>query len=238
MSLLPSMTEWSLHSDRGEAAFRRLSALAPLQENDVAILNQAARTAQSSPARHDLQIRLHLTGDPVLILDGWAHRSCLLADGRRQITGVLLPGDILLSTGLSGRVHATITAITTVSYCTLPRAEIETNAGLTQALDANRAVEEDQLRRQIVRLGALDALERIVDWLLELYERQKACGTASGDTMALPLTQEMMADALGLTSVHVNRMLSVLRREKLVTVQNGRAVFLNRDRCRSMVGDL
>jgi CRP-like cAMP-binding protein len=230
------MNSPAFSSDRGVPALRRLAALAPLDENGVSVLKRATETPRFGTARRDLPIKLDLASDPVLILDGWAHRSCLLADGRRQITGFLLPGDILLSTGLAGSVHATVTAITAVAYCTLPRTEIGAHTGLAQALDASRAIEEHQLRRQIVRLGRLDALERIVDWLLELHDRLEASGSATGETMFLPLTQEVMADALGLTSVHVNRMLGVLRRENLLTVQNGRAVFLDRNRCRSMIG--
>jgi len=210
--------------------------LAALDQDDMAVLRLAAEAPRSAVARRDMTSGLASAQDPVLILEGWAHRSSLLADGRRQITGLLLPGDLLVSSSINGSPDATITAITPVTYCSLPAGSIAARSGLTQALQASRAIEEGLLRRHIVRLGRLDALERIADWLLEIYERLEASGSCSNETMPLPLTQEIMADALGLTSVHVNRMLGVLRRENLLTIQGGRALFLDRARCRSMVG--
>jgi len=176
------------------------------------------------------------TSSVVLILEGWAHRSYLLPDGRRQITELLLPGDMLVSASASDSPDVSITAITAVTHCSFPVSSVKDRPGLAQALRASRTVEEARLRRQIVRLGRLDAMERIADWLLELYDRLEASGSCFGETMPLPATQEIMADTLGLTSVHVNRTLGALRHDNLISMQSGRVVFLDRDRCRSMVG--
>lgn len=73
----------------------------------------------------------------------------------------------------------------------------------------------------ITRLGRLDAYERILDLLLEFNERLTLSGIASDGHFPLPLTQEMMADALGLTPVHVNRMLQRARSEAVLTWRGG-----------------
>lgn len=215
-------------------ALRRVGDFASLDEQDIALLRSCAQSPKYVQARRDLPANLFAARGAVLILDGWAHRSCLLADGRRQITGLLLPGEIVASSSIAGSVDSTVTAITPVNCCWLPENTVATRPNLAQALDGMRAMEEQSLRRQIVRLGRLDALERIADWLLEIYERLEASGSCIGDTMPLPVTQETIADVLGLTSVHVNRVLGVLRRENVLTVQGGRVIFLDRERCRSI----
>ena len=221
---------------RSTPALARLAALAPLDEADLAVLASATDMPRSVPARRDMTASLADLSAPVLILEGWAHCSVLMADGRRQIIDFLLPGDLLLGPSLAGGSDASVTAITSVTYCPLPASAIAARPALTEVLEASRALEERRLRRHIVRLGRLDALERITDWLLELHERLEASGTSTGDTMPLPVTQEIMADSLGLTSVHVNRMLGALHRENLLNIQSGRATFLDRASCRSMVG--
>lgn len=217
------------------AAIRRLVAVAPLDGDAIALLHAASEKARLAPARRDMTANIREARGPVLILDGWAHRSSLLADGRRQIVEFLLPGDIVTDDPLATGPSLTATALTPVSFCTLPADAMMTRPDLAHALRIGAAIQEGSLRRQIVRLGRMDAIERVTDWMLELYDRLELAGLCAGETMPLPLTQEIMADALGLTSVHINRMLAMLRRDGLLNVQSGRATFLNRNRCRAMV---
>jgi CRP-like cAMP-binding protein len=74
------------------------------------------------------------------------------------------------------------------------------------------------MMRNIVRLGRLSAYERIADWLLEMYERLGSAGLTRGNSFEMPLTQETLADALGLTTVHVNRTLQSLRLNGVLSV--------------------
>lgn len=116
------------------------------------------------------------------------------------------------------------------------RPSVAPGTGLNGALSVLGLIKEQSLRRQIVRVGRLDALDRLADWLLDLHARLDTAGLCVGNTMPLPLTQEVIGDALGLTSVHVNRTLSALRREGLIDVQGKQAIILNADRCRALVG--
>lgn len=217
-------------------AFRRLASLAPLEDADLKALAAAAHAPRTATAKRDFTASLANAGGPVLILGGWALRACLLSDGRRQITDLFLPGDIISDPPADRRSSYSIGAITAVTWCTLDPASIAPESGLHKALSAVELIREQSLRRQIVRLGRLDALDRLTDWLLELHARLAAAGLCVSNTMPLPLTQEVIADALGLTSVHVNRTLSALRRAGLIEVQGGRATILNADRCRAIVG--
>jgi len=222
--------------DQLPPAFRRLASLAPLDATDLKALEAAAHAPRTAAAKRDFTGSLSSASGPVLILDGWALRACLLSDGRRQITELFLPGDIISSEPTDQRSSYSIGAITAVTWCALDPASAAPGTGLNQALCAVELLKEQALRRHIVRLGRLDALDRLADWLLELYARLDSAGSCVGNTMPLPLTQEVIGDALGLTSVHVNRTLSALRREGLIEVQGGRAIILNADRCRAMVG--
>lgn len=212
----------------------RLSRLAPLGPDDLAIVVAAAAGARSVAPRQDLTAAWRAAA-PVLILDGWAHRSALLADGRRQISEILLPGDVVVNDPIAEGRHLAVSTTTALTYCSLPSDRIAEQPALTTALKVARSLEQRLLRRQILRLGRMGALERVVDWLLELYERLGACGLASDGEMPLPLTQEIMADALGLTNVHVSRTMTLLRRDNLIIVQGGRATFLDPLRCRAIV---
>ena len=84
---------------------------------------------------------------------------------------------------------------------------------LAQAYAVSHALEEAYLLAQITRLGRLNALERLADVMLELRERLALSGLVRGDTFDMPLTQEMLADVLGLTPVHINRMVQQARRQ-------------------------
>lgn len=113
-----------------------------------------------------------------------------------------------------------ITAITEVTLCHVPP-HAQAGPGLRTAYAMSRALEEVYLFRQIARLGRLSAYERFVDWVTEMRERLSLVGLASPHGFPVPLTQELMADALGLTSVHVNRTLQLMKREGLMEMRSG-----------------
>lgn len=190
----------------------RLARLVPLGSEDIAALASAAEKRRIVRARRDLVTEGQDIGETRLIVDGWAARVRQLADGRRLFLSFLLPGDLI---GLCRQPQplavSTVIALTEVSVCAAPSASSASR--LDQAYAISHALEEAYLLSHITRLGRLNAQERIGDFLLEIYERLSMAGLASTDGFDVPLTQESMADALGLTPVHVNRMLQSLRRE-------------------------
>lgn len=202
-------------------AIRRLTSLAPLDADDLAWLAAAMQRAHQVRVRRELMVEGREVVHPQLILSGWAARVRILLDGRRQFLSFVLPGDVI---GLYRQdapiATSTVVALTEVSAC--PLTDTDLSAGFTQALAVSGALDEAFLLAQIARLGRMSALERIADLMLELHERLTANGMAEERSFDLPITQEILADAMGLTAVHVNRMLQTARRSGDLLWANGR----------------
>lgn len=225
-------------SDRNHPpASQRLVALSGFDADQQAAIARCLARPQRSSARQNIVACGDVLPPLLALLEGWAYRWCVLADGRRQIIQILLPGDIVgASPARLPEVH-NLTALTSVAYSvaspSLPQADGD---HLAQAVGVSRAWQERFLHRQITRLGRMSAHERVVDWLLEIRDRLQLAG-CDGDEMLVPLTQEMMADALGLTSVHINRTLQSLRRSRLLEFERGRVTFLDHSGCEMMIGE-
>lgn len=182
-------------------------------------------------------VRLISEGEPLdrprLIRSGWACRVRFLRDGRRQILNYYLPGDLMgFSTdpepvALAG--YASLTRLMTMELGTLRSLVIERPAEfleLTAACRKMRVLEEYDLLSQIMRIGRQKAYERVAHLLLEFHSRLRRTGLADGDTFQLPLTQEALADGLGLSAVHVNRTFKLLKRKGYVRVERTAVTLL------------
>lgn len=204
-----------------QPALTRLAALAPLEADTAATLQVLIERARLVAKRRELMSEGRPIVEPQLIVSGWAARLRLLIDGRRQFLGFVLPGDII---GLSRHPRpiaaSTVIALTDVTMCTPPRIGIFPE--LDEAYSVGQALDEGYAFAQITRLGRLDAQDRISDLLLELHERLSLNGMAVGGAFDLPLTQEILADTLGLTTVHVNRMLQMAKQNGDLTWTAGR----------------
>jgi CRP-like cAMP-binding protein len=101
------------------------------------------------------------------------------------------------------------------------------DAPLSHSLNVAAAVDEAWLIEQVVRLGRRSAYERVAHLVLEMHCRLSAIDQVKNGMMSFPLTQEMLADATGLSIVHVNRTLQQLRREQFLELHHGRLTILN-----------
>ena len=218
-------------------AITRLSGLAPLGESEIALLEAAARTPQRLRAHRELIAEGQPNPKPAIVLSGWMCRTRIFSDGRRQILSLLLPGDIFGHCRQENPLAVTsIGTLTEASIISAPAAEPDTGqSALTVAYDRGGALEEACLFRQIARLGRFNAYERMSDWLLEMHERLDQAGIAEEGRFPMPLTQEALADILGLTSVHVNRTLQLMRREELIDLRGGMVRLLDRQRLADLV---
>ena len=129
---------------------------------------------------------------------------------------------------------STVIAITDVDVCVAPDASV--SPALARAYAKSCALEEAHLLKQILRLGRLDANERLADLFLELFERLDLAGLVVNGRFVMPPTQEVVADAVGLTSVHVNRTLQALRRQGTVEWKGRELVLPNPELLRRSVG--
>jgi CRP-like cAMP-binding protein len=165
------------------------------------------------------------------LVSGWALRQTFLSDGRRQIFGFVLPGDPLEPFSCLGEViPGGIVAVTSVHLVDT----VSTSHDKNQAHDLERyyyTIARQHLqfaRNQLLRLGCHNAYQRIAHFLLEMHERLSMVGMVSDGSFNFPLTQEMLADALGLSIVHVNRTMKQLREADLVHLKNGCVHLLHR----------
>lgn len=207
----------------------RLASLIEINEAARRALWDSARLARSTPARGELVVEGKLLREPRILLDGWAAKICEMPDGRRQILGLLLPGDLIgLRQHRNPIACATIIALTPVYSCPAP-----SHAGLEGSYGVSVALQEAYQTRQIMRLGRMSAFERLADLLLELHARLPM--SVAANQFPLPMTQEMLADLLGITSVHVNRTLQAMRKSGLIELRHGTVRLLRLEHLVEMV---
>ncbi len=165
-----------------------------------------------------------------MILEGWACRYKLLQEGTRQITAFLMPGDTCdLHDSVSTYMDHSIATLTTARIALVPRGVLqtllETRPDISRAYLWNELVNQDTLRAWIVSMGRRNGLQRVAHLMCELYVRARNVGLTDGDRFELPLTQTVIGDALGLTPIHVNRVLRKLRIGGMVSLSGGRLVI-------------
>ncbi|MET0273464.1 MAG: Crp/Fnr family transcriptional regulator, partial [Phenylobacterium sp.] len=123
-----------------------------------------------------------------------------------------------------------LTAVETVDATPLLKAARSGQApGLARALAREQVIDQAILFDHMVRLGRQTAYERVAHFLLELRGRLQIAGLGDAQRFPMPLTQEVLADVLGLSIVHVNRTLQQLRRERLIELRSGVAILLQPD---------
>lgn len=196
---------------------------------------------------HRPNARLIAEGDaltsPRLIRSGWACRVRYLSDGRRQILNYYLPGDVIGFSldpdpvALAG--YASLTRLMTVDIGGL-RTVVLQRAGefpeLAAACRKMKVHEEFYLLSQITRIGRQKAYERVAHLLLEFHSRLRRTGLVDGSWFQLPLTQEALADGLGLSAVHVNRTFKLLKRKNYVRVERNAVTLLEPEALAEMCG--
>lgn len=217
-----------------DAVVRRLRTLCALSEAEQDLLRSLSERRERHTPGEELVAEGRTALRPRFVVSGWACRQRVLPDGRRQIFGFLLPGDGFgLSRRGAGPELSTIVALTALeavdAELVLESAQCGRAPGLAAALAALQAMEQSLLLDHVVRLGRQTAYERVAHFLLELQRRLEVAGLGDNQRFPLPLTQEILADALGLSIVHVNRTLQQLRRERLIELRSGVAILLQPD---------
>jgi CRP-like cAMP-binding protein len=166
------------------------------------------------------------------LYSGWAFRFKILPDGRRQILNFLLPGDLLgLQAAMFDAARHGIEALTDVELCVLPRRKIWGLFGQMPELAFDvtwlGSHEESHVDENLLSVGRRSAAERIAALIVMLYKRANALALVADGTFAFPLSQQHIADALGLSLVHTNKTLARLRRMGMFTQANGSLTLTN-----------
>lgn len=241
---LQSTASLSGRSDRGRGCDRfiaKLSAATILSDADQQALAKMCSPVRTIPARHDIITQGDRPEHVHLVLDGWAARYKILSDGSRQITAFLIPGDFCdLHVTILDRMDHGITALTAARVAYVPQDVMEAlprdRPQIRRALWRATLIDEAVLRSWIVNIGRRPADERIAHLLCELHARLALVGLVDDGQFRLPLTQEVIADATGLTAVHVNRMLQKLRADGLLTLTSGELTILDVHKLKDLAG--
>lgn len=159
---------------------------------------------------------------------GFAIRYKLLHNGKRQIVNVVLPGDII---GFPACFYEyAVFSVTAIDRMSLHYVPLEAftdlclrRANIATALVWFAARETAIYAEHIIDAGRREPLERLAHFLLEMLARLQAVGCASANSFEMPLSQEGIGDAVGLSAPHVNRMLAELKSEGLIAM-NGHEV--------------
>lgn len=199
-----------------------------MSQSDRDLLAEAvAKNVRELDARRDIVREGERPRGVIAILDGWASRYKQLPDGRRQITSFVIPGDLCdANVFILTEMDHSIGSVTRVRYAEVAPADFEqmmtASSRLTEALWWHALVVAGVQREWTTNVGQRSAHERLAHLLCELFCRLEAIGQTDGDTCPLPLTQMDLADATGLTPVHVNRTIQGLRRAGLIQLGNRR----------------
>jgi CRP-like cAMP-binding protein len=216
-----------------DVLIRRLSHFAHLTAEEIMMLRRVAASPMPVPAGTEIIREGQMLDMPSALMAGWACRYRSLPDGRRQIFDFILPGELY---GMCHRPQAVAltTAVTLTPAAIADAREINQtiaahpgqHENLEAALFSTASLDEAYLLNQLVRIGRQTAYERVAHLILELHVRLQSVGLADDWSYTLPLTQEILADALGLSVVHLNRTLQQLRRESLIEFKSGKMTIL------------
>ena len=214
---------------------RKLAGLVALTRTEAAVL----RSFQANPrriARHrEIVVEGREYDGLLVLLDGIALRYRLLHDGRCQILNFVLPGDFI---GFPGCFFdKALYSISTLVDCTVSPvpfarfpALFETHARLAAVIFWSLSCEAAMYAEHLIDIGRRSAFERVAHFLLEMLTRLQRIGLADAASYRLPLTQELLADALGLSAQYVNQTLRQLREQGLATVERQRVTILDFER--------
>jgi CRP-like cAMP-binding protein len=206
----------------------------PAFVDDAARLLDLKATTRALRPGHELVSEGRRCASVSLITDGAAIRYRILRDGQRQILNILLPGDFagMIACRFKSAPYSVKTLMpASVATIPLPRLVglLDSHPRLAAQLFWRSACEATMLAEHLIAVGRRPARERLAHFLLELLVRLQTVGLADARSYRLPLTQEMVADALGLSIPYLNRILRDLRDDGLVRVKDQMLVIEDLD---------
>ena len=232
MSSLPNIL------DRMIRKFERRAALS--DDDREALVNLPHRIVKAEPGRYI--VREGSSSDNcVLIVSGMAFRHKISSDGSRQIVSVHIAGDFIDLEGALLRIaDHNVQALTRCELAIVPATTLRefliTHPQVALAMWVDTLIDASIFREWIMNIGRRDARERLAHIFCEVARRMEMAGLGSTEGYELPMTQEQLADASGLTAVHVNRTLKAMADEGLIRRER-RFVFIpNWERLRAVAG--
>ena len=217
---------------RATGNFLRGRGRSAMTEAEKDVLEAAVDRIDVLPARTIVTRRGDVVGMSTLLLDGVMCRYMDARDGYRQLVAIQLAGDFVDLHGFPlKRLDHDVGTLSEARVAQVPHARLagilRDHPHLARILWRSTLLDAALHREWIFRLGRLDAVGRVGHILLETHARLAAVGRTDGGRFALPLTQQDLAEACGLTAVHVNRTMRRLREEGLAEVARGEGHILD-----------
>jgi CRP-like cAMP-binding protein len=214
------------------ALIRRLRTSSGVSEDDIREIHALPISVREYPAERAVVRDGQRATECCLIAAGFCMRSKTIQDGKRQILSLHIPGEIpdLMSLFLHVMDHD----LSTLTPCTLGFINHETlrqlhrrRPNVAEIFWRDTLIDAAMFREWIVNVGQRPALARLAHVMVELRERLKVIGRVNGNSFEMPLTQEQIGEALGVTAVHANRVIKQLREEGIVEFHRGRVSVLD-----------
>jgi len=213
-------------------------ASCPFQDGGLCGAVRDARSSRRRKTEGTVRARQNLfrageeSGRVAVIREGWAVRFTHVPDGRRQVLSILTPGDIAGAEFIMRpSIRVPVQALTDLSFCAFDVQELKEigseDPGLVWSFLEICAEGRKEVESRLVDLGRRNAEQRLARLIAELHRRLSGRGLADGASMPFPLRQQTIADALGLTQVHVSRVMSSFRENNIVQVIGGRLHILD-----------
>jgi CRP-like cAMP-binding protein len=208
---------------------RKLEHFTALSEEDKRAIQAFTGEIRQFGPREDIICEGDKPDHVHLILEGWAARYKLLPDGDRPIMAYLIPGDLCdINVTLLDKMDHSIGTLSPCRVAMISRdrltAIMAESPTLSRALWWSTLVDEAILREWLVTVGHRPANKRIAHFICEMMLRTRAVGLSQDNGFSMPLTQEELADTMGMTPVHANRMLKELRDQQLIEMGRRRMI--------------
>jgi CRP-like cAMP-binding protein len=220
---------------------RKLAHFVALSSEEAGVLNDL-QSDRLTVRRHREIITEGRSYDALyVVIEGYSIRCQVLRNGGRQVLNVVLPGDFIgFPSSFLERAQYTVTALTETILSPMPHGCLMNLFNLYPRLAAKLfwsfATETAMYIDHLTNIGRRSAVERVANFLLEMLSRLKVIGLADENSYHLPLTQEQISDALGLSAPHLNRTLRELRADALLDLQGRRVIIRDLDGLRALAG--
>ena len=211
---------------------RKLEHYYPLSAAEKDVLKGAFSNVVTFASDQDIVREDDCPTNSNLLLEGMVCRYNSMPNGKRQILSFHTPGDVFdAQSFMIEKMDHSVGTLTACKIAALPHATMnqisEEHPRIARAMWKDTLVDAAIFRQWIVNVGRRDAYQRIAHLICELYTRLDVVDLTKDGTIIWPLTQAEVADATGLSTVHVNRILQELRAEKLIDLDRGKLQVLD-----------
>lgn len=207
---------------------------APLTEPEVAVVKKLQSAVRHIRRGTDIIVQGRKYEGIFIIVDGFGLRYKIMSDGKRQVFNISLPGDMVgYPACFFDQALYSVTALTNVTVCAITFSDMaemfRSFPRLAMALFWSTAHETAMFGEHLADVGRRSAYERVAHFVLEMSMRLSEIGMSNGRTFIMPLSQAKIADVVGLSVPHINRMLRRLRDEKFIKMNGSQIQIVDRE---------